>query len=185
MFRRNVVLGSICVLMLAACGTSFKPSADEVRRASFGTKPTKEFAIERIRAHLRESLIDPDSLKLSCSEPQAGWARYDFLDKPQFGYVVLCGVNAKNRFGGYTGNRPAVYLFTGNAKTNMAIGPAEKISREVLYDFVDEFSSSSNVPHKEIYGMESEKFIVELGGYCNETEDCVRGLACRKNMCLK
>lgn len=31
----------------------------------------------------------------------------------------------------------------------------------------------------------SEKYIVEEGGYCNETNDCVRGLSCANNSCIK
>jgi hypothetical protein len=31
----------------------------------------------------------------------------------------------------------------------------------------------------------SEKFVVIEGGYCNETDDCVRGLACSNHACVK
>jgi hypothetical protein len=31
----------------------------------------------------------------------------------------------------------------------------------------------------------TSKYIVEAGGYCNESNDCVRGLACSKHKCVK
>lgn len=36
----------------------------------------------------------------------------------------------------------------------------------------------------DVYG-DTSKYIVEVDGYCNETSDCVRGLACSNNKCIK
>ena len=59
-------------------------------------------------------MIDPDSLKLRCSNVRKGWGRHNMYDKPIFGWVVLCGVNAKNKFGGYTGETPYLFIMNGS-----------------------------------------------------------------------
>lgn len=107
------ILISILVLFLTACaGTQIKP--EDIRNANFESRPTQAEAETKIRAHLETVLIDPDSLRLSCNAPRKGWGRDNMFDKPIFGYLVVCSVNAKNRLGGYTGAKRHSYMFNGN-----------------------------------------------------------------------
>jgi hypothetical protein len=45
-------------------------------------------------------------------------------------------------------------------------------------------SVNQNSSPPDTYG-DTSKYIVEVDGYCNETSDCVRGLACSNNKCIK
>lgn len=98
---------------VAACGGTAVTRQD-ASNAQFAAKPSDAEAIGRIRSHLSNVLIDPDSLRLKCSQVRKGWGRNNMFDKPIFGWVVLCDVNAKNRFGGYTGGKPHLFIFNGN-----------------------------------------------------------------------
>ena len=46
-------------------------------------------------------------------------------------------------------------------------------------------SSSDVDTHQPLTDDGTEKYIVVAGGYCNESADCVRGLACSNNKCVK
>ncbi len=71
--------------------------------------------MRKIRGYLESVLIDPESLRLKCSKvTDRAWARENMFDQPQFGYLVVCEVNAKNKFGGYTGGKEHIFLFNGS-----------------------------------------------------------------------
>ena len=108
------ILALIFTLILASCSTHL--TRDEWSNINFGKKPNNpNYLIEQ---SLKRVLIDPDSLKLSCDEPKQGWASKDnFFNQIKYGWLVFCTVNAKNRFGGYTGNTPYIYLFRGDIIT--------------------------------------------------------------------
>jgi hypothetical protein len=107
------IIVSILVLFLTACaGTQIK--SEDIRNANFESRPTQDETEAKIRVHLETVLIDPDSLRLSCNAPRKGWGRENMFDKPIFGYLVICSVNAKNRLGGYTGGKRHSYIFNGN-----------------------------------------------------------------------
>ena len=61
---------------------------------------------------MKRVLKDPDSAKYSFEiPPRKSWV-YDFtLHGNVFGWVVCSGINAKNSFGGYTGEQPFAFLF--------------------------------------------------------------------------
>lgn len=50
---------------------------------------------------------------MTCTDAKKGWAKDPGFNKPKFGWVVYCEINAKNRFGGYAGAKSYVYLFNG------------------------------------------------------------------------
>lgn len=97
--------------MLVGCaGPTPKKSAD----LKLSPPPAKEEAMQRIAAYLNTTLIDPESARVSCTHiPSPGWiwpgVGYDL----QYGYLSLCDVNAKNRFGGYTGAKRYVFRING------------------------------------------------------------------------
>lgn len=87
----------------------------DMRKADYGEQPDRDEALARIADYTRRTLIDPDSMKLRCNQTfLRGWAR-DYPGKqPNFGWVLTCYVNAKNRFGGYTGEQEHLFVFNGN-----------------------------------------------------------------------
>ena len=98
---------------LSACSTPVPIGA--MKNANYGPKPSSSEAIERTRSYFTQVLIDPDSLKLGCSQDiRRGWARDSQFDEPTFGYLVICRVNSKNQFGGYTGNKSYAVIVNGS-----------------------------------------------------------------------
>jgi hypothetical protein len=124
---------AIAALILAGC--SFAPSKEQVANADFGERPDSTRATATITNYLERTLIDPGSLRLRCAEARKGWAR-ELISRPsQFGWVVYCEVNAKNRLGGYTGAKPHIYLFKGDRLVlENSFGDA---TRGHEYDFVN------------------------------------------------
>lgn len=60
----------------------------------------------------------------------------------------------------------------------------QKLENERLRRQLQEGQQNVNTNSPSAYDG-TEKYIVEAGGYCNENADCVRGLACRNNRCLR
>ena len=125
-------------LFLAGCATK-GVSKNEMQNAYYGQKPNEQEKIGIITEYVKNNLIDPDSLKLRCSSPRKGWARPFNRDPVTFGYVFACGVNAKNRMGGYSGERLYVFLFNDRGQQvftneNTARGPLE---RGLEFDYVE------------------------------------------------
>lgn len=126
---RNVLMIIVC-LCLAACHCPI--SNNDVMRANFGQKPTNEEAAYKARKHFEQVLIDPDSLKLGCSqEIKKGWTREYQCGPATLGYLVLCNVNAKNRYGGYTGNKLFAVIIngTGVSAINLNEFPNREMNR--------------------------------------------------------
>ena len=126
------------LLILTACGSPI--TRKDLDNANIGTPPSDATAMQIIRKHLAETLIDPDSAKLRCSDPKKGWARLDLFDNPSFGYVVVCGVNAKNRFGGYAGETSFAFLFNNAGGRNLVtnkMSAGGEIHRGLEFDYVD------------------------------------------------
>ena len=109
----KIAFVALLSLLLTACGC-VPLTRDDASKAQFAAKPTDEEAVRKARSYLENVLIDPDSLKLRCSNVRKGWGRHNMYDKPIFGWVVLCGVNAKNKFGGYTGETPYLFIMNGS-----------------------------------------------------------------------
>jgi hypothetical protein len=105
------ILAPIIFTLITACAVPVPQ--DAINSASFGPEPIKEDYMARINGHLQEVLLDPESLILNCFDAVKGWARRNVLDAPIFGWLVVCDVNGKNRFGGYTGGKPYAFVFNG------------------------------------------------------------------------
>ena len=103
----------LIVFGVVACG-GVRVTRDDASQAQFAEKPTDEEAIRKIRGYLDSVLIDPDSLRLKCSTVRKGWGRHNMYDKPTFGWVVYCDVNAKNKLGGYSGGKPHLFIINGS-----------------------------------------------------------------------
>lgn len=90
-------------------------SAKDKKPIAFGEKPTKEVAYATIRQYLNSVLIDPYSAQINCSEvSEKAWVWPGIGFGKHYGYLVICDVNAKNQFGGYTGAKRYVFRFNGS-----------------------------------------------------------------------
>lgn len=129
----------LLLVILVASGCATAPDRSAIQNAYFGQKPNEQEKIGIITEYAKRSLIDPDSLRLRCNSPRKGWARPSYSDPVTFGYVFACFVNAKNRMGGYAGEKLYVFLFNDRGQqvfTNesTAYGP---LKRGLEFDFVD------------------------------------------------
>lgn len=76
------------------------PSSD----ADYGSYPSNFKSI--IKSYFDDHLIDPDSVKYSkWTDPKKAYLMFGSSSTPKYGYGVEVLVNAKNSFGGYTGNK--------------------------------------------------------------------------------
>mgnify|MGYP003589853792 CR=1 FL=1 len=105
-------ISMLAIGLLAGCASMF-PKTD-VNAVSYGPRPTKEEATIVVRTYLKNTLIDPDSLILDCSEvSNKGWARDNPFKQPTYRYLDFCNVNAKNRLGKKKKKKPYVFTFNG------------------------------------------------------------------------
>ena len=105
----KILIAIIALSIVAACAVPVTREAMEA--ASFGPEPLREEYMAIIEGHIRGIALDPESIILNCFDATKGWARRNVSDQPAFGWLVACDVNGRNRFGGYTGNQPYVFLF--------------------------------------------------------------------------
>jgi len=108
----RVILLTTMLSLLAGCTHTI--TKEQWQNADFGGRLDKAAYVAYIQQSVSRSLIDPGSMRMGCNDARKGWARTDLSGQPQFGWTVLCSVNAKNQFGGYTGAKLYVYLFKGD-----------------------------------------------------------------------
>lgn len=92
-----IVAGSL--LTIATPANAAKTSADH----AYGPEPTWQAFRELAETRIRNSLIDPDSAKISWTHGFRKGFYKPFLESKVFGYATCGHVNARNRMGGYTG----------------------------------------------------------------------------------
>src|SRR5262245_49168637 len=102
-------LGLILALSCTMAGCfGLPPKPPDLYAVQIGPPP--ENYEDQIRNYFKPSLLDPYSAMYEFSGPVRGW------DQDNNGiakvFWVVCGtVNAKNRFGGYVGQRPFLAIF--------------------------------------------------------------------------
>lgn len=101
-------LGILIMLMISSC-TSM-PTKDELEGADYGIPPKDNKVGEVYEQIIRGTLIDPSSIQTrNIQQPQKFWTKNG---KRLSAFWLICGeVNAKNRFGGYTGFKPEMVWF--------------------------------------------------------------------------
>jgi hypothetical protein len=88
----------VCLLLYGCSFQAADPSAD------YGPYPNNYEKI--VTAYMEESLIDPWSAQYKMSKPRRAYANDGLMfggGVLWYGYVVDVAVNARNRYGGYTG----------------------------------------------------------------------------------
>lgn len=112
----NAVLMFFVVLLLAACNTP-PPKYEVVKAANYGAKPSKDKMVAAAKRFMSERLIDPYSAVYACTTPIRSWIIGGTSGNVEsgriyFGYSSHCTINAKNRLGGYTGNKKYLFMIS-------------------------------------------------------------------------
>ena len=123
----------LTAILAALTGCATTVTREQWQDADYGEMLDNSVYVAHIQQSVKRSLIDPDSLKMSCADARKGWAKE--INRPhQFGWIVYCEVNAKNRLGGYAGAKHWIYLFKGsNALVSI---PAGYANRGYDFDFM-------------------------------------------------
>jgi hypothetical protein len=109
-FRAPARLVLVLALGLLGAGCLSRPSAQQIATADYGPFPRNYEEI--IRARLNATLFDPESARIEFDKgPTRAW---NALGGTLYGYAVCGWVNAKNRFGGYTGRHRSYWLIRDN-----------------------------------------------------------------------
>ncbi len=98
--QKNTTLILLLVMVLLT-GCETLPTKQQMDAADYGLVPVPESAIRVATAEISKTLIDPYSAKINCKAPVKGVMNKTFEN--HYGYLTVCYVNAKNRFGAYTG----------------------------------------------------------------------------------
>ena len=109
--------GALCVIgilyFLTLGGCSFAPTGATVAAADYGSPMTESQMQSRADAHLVDVLKDPDSRKVKWGQSGQAWLWLGLANGGhKYGYGLEGFVNAKNSYGGYTGSKLYLFLFT-------------------------------------------------------------------------
>lgn len=102
----------IVIVALNACARM--PSRTELEGGSFGPKPTEK----QVMDHLSEILIDAESARYKEILISRGWINRAGVmggSVVRYGWCADARVNAKNRYGGYTGYSTFKLFFADNS----------------------------------------------------------------------
>lgn len=97
--------------LLSGCYTA--PTREEASSANYGPPVSSDEMLAQIKAYMSKRLIDPGSAIYNCNRPVKGWVLGAGEDTPTYtyyGYMSDCEINAKNRFGGYTGAQTSRFM---------------------------------------------------------------------------
>lgn len=90
------------------------PSQVAISNADYGTLPADYQ--QQIKSHMASILKDPESARYSFEPPFKGYSQDGSLSSTSggvmYGQIVGVQVNAKNSYGGYTGNQLYVFMFS-------------------------------------------------------------------------
>lgn len=99
--------------VIAGCAPK-PPSQVAISTANYGTLPTDYQ--QQIKNHMTSILKDPESARYTFEPPFKGYSQDGSLSSTgggvTYGQVVGVQVNAKNSYGGYTGNQLYVFMFS-------------------------------------------------------------------------
>lgn len=92
----------ILLLMLTACATGSLPTPSQLATEHFAECPSDYQ--QQVENQIGNQLVDPYSAVYRFSRPRK------FVYEGKFGSEFFVGINAKNRFGGYTGEETHEYM---------------------------------------------------------------------------
>ncbi|MDQ7962786.1 hypothetical protein RDI61_01800 [Pseudomonas plecoglossicida] len=103
----------VALTVAAIAGCASGPTPEQIANADYGTPINQDQAEVRVKEYFDGVLKDPDSAKYKFSPIQKSHIVSSAWEGRQLyaGYVMTVKVNAKNSYGGYTGNEDYVFLF--------------------------------------------------------------------------
>ena len=113
---KMIGLASAMAICIGTAGCAAPPelARDQIAAADYGYEITAEFAGKVIWSRLNLTLRDPESAKFHPpSEIRKYWA-IDENGNYHFGWLAYYGVNAKDQYGEYTGERQYAVLIRNN-----------------------------------------------------------------------
>lgn len=117
---KNIFAAAILIAttILPSCGflpnSLLNPSDREIMTADIGPKPSDKAIISTIDRLLDRTLFDSVSKRIEYGNAQRGFYRTNAYASNHFAWLVPCEINAKNRFGAYTGFQQWLFFFQGN-----------------------------------------------------------------------
>jgi len=104
---------TITAVFLSGCAPK-PPSQTAISSANYGKLP--EDYQQQIKNHMNSLLKDPESARYTFEPPFKAYSQDGSLSSTGggvvYGYVAGVQVNAKNSYGGYTGNQLYVFMFS-------------------------------------------------------------------------
>jgi len=102
---------AVCMMIAALAGCAGRPNVEQLSQFDYGPNPIERTKVEEI---VRASLIDPYSAHIQILSEFRGARGNGFGWEYGWGCIII--VNAKNRFGGYVGNKGWTYFVTTEGK---------------------------------------------------------------------
>lgn len=124
------LLTIIFTVVLGGCAIG--PTKNDAKNYQYSEPPEKSYVSAMIGVYLNKTLIDPDSAKLQCVALGNG-AAFDCDSSAgrscgnYYGHIVQCSVNAKNKFGGYTGAENLFFMFQKSPSSFWRIDATQSI----------------------------------------------------------
>ena len=109
-----IALIFLSLMMLSGCVTPMTKA--EVNSATYEQLP--DSYQEQLKVIISDTLKDPDSAKFKFFPPRKSYT----AGTRHFGYVVPVAVNAKNSYGGYTGNQMLYFVYYDHAFKDVTTG---------------------------------------------------------------
>jgi len=113
---KRVLLAAIVIsssVLMVGCAPK-PPSQVAISSADYGTLPNDYQ--QQIKNHMASVLKDPESARYTFEPPFKGYSQDGSLSPTsggvRYGQIVGVQVNAKNSYGGYTGNQLYVFMFS-------------------------------------------------------------------------
>lgn len=109
--RAHKFFFALIAAVLVGCAAG--PTPQQIASADYGSPISQEQAEDRIKQYFNGTLKDPYSAHYQFSKVEKGYIIGSaFEGKPLYaGYIISVNVNAKNSYGGYTGNQGYQFLF--------------------------------------------------------------------------
>ena len=105
--------------LLGACASTniYIPTSQDMEKADFGTFP--ENYQELVKNYMERRLKDPESVRYRFQDKPIKWYEIsDTLATTVFNYQLVVFINAKNSYGGYTGENEYRFSLKNGVITN-------------------------------------------------------------------
>ncbi len=100
----TILLGTM-ILFQGCAETKKALPAQNFNMTDYGPAPSVKKYKGEIKGEIQAVLKDPYSAKFKFGKPRRAYYRLKYIEKAIPGWIIPCTVNAKNSFGGYSGDK--------------------------------------------------------------------------------